>query len=155
VDRPDLPEEMSEELYDEFWAGDPFKALRESAPLSELMAYYESLHASVLHEFEDLSDSELQTPAMYWESVPMPLQFRLLRFDSHLRQHTVQMEKTLDMLGIHPQETGRLLRLVYGALARSEGALIGRPAAENKFLNEVAEQIQHFTQEILQVTSGD
>lgn len=55
----------------------------------------------------------------------MPVEFRLHRFDSHLRQHTVQVEKTLDMLNLQPNEARRLLRLIYTALAEVEGTAIG------------------------------
>ena len=36
------------------------------------------------------------------EGEPMTAQFRLHRFDSHLRQHAVQAEKTLHSLGLCP-----------------------------------------------------
>jgi hypothetical protein len=55
--------------------------------------------------------------------------FRLHRFDSHLRQHTVQVEKTLVALGRGPSEARRLLRLIHAALAEVEGATIGAPDA--------------------------
>ena len=55
----------------------------------------------------------------------MPVEFRLHRFDSHLRQHTIQIEKILESLGRKPSETLRLLRLIYAAFAQVEGALLG------------------------------
>lgn len=120
------PLEMSDEAFERFIQGDPLEHLLEtSAPLSQLMAYYEDMHARVLADFVAISDSELQTPCMYWESKPMPVQFRLLRFDSHLRQHTIQVEKTLEAIGRGPNEARRLIRMLYAALAELEAALFG------------------------------
>ena len=57
----------------------------------------------------------------------MPLRFRLHRFDSHLRQHTIQAAMTLEAAGHAPSEARRLLRLIYAALAEAEGATIDAP----------------------------
>jgi hypothetical protein len=97
-----------------------------SAPLSEVTTYYDDLHQLVLNEFGALSDGELQMiRSLWWEGKPMTVQFRLHRMGGHLRQHTIQMEKTLALLGVQPTETQRLLRLVLHGLAEAEGNLIG------------------------------
>jgi hypothetical protein len=120
------PLEMSDEGFERFIQGDRLGQLLETdAPLSELMAYYEDLHGRIVADFITISDPELQTPCVYWESKPMPVQFRLLRFDSHLRQHTIQVEKTLEAIGRGPNEARRLIRMVYAALAELEAALFG------------------------------
>lgn len=75
----------------------------------------------------DVTDEELAVRSWFWESEPMPVQFRLHRFDSHLRQHTIQAEKTLAAVGGPPTEAGRLLRHIVNALAEAEGARIGAP----------------------------
>ena len=75
----------------------------------------------------DVTEEELAWPARYWEGYDMPLRFRLHRFDAHLRQHTIQVDKTLLALGHELTEARRLLRLIYAALAEVEGALIGAP----------------------------
>ena len=62
---------------------------------------------------------------IFWESTPMPLEFRLHRFDAHLRQHTIQIEKTLKAIGLPFTEAKRLLRLIYAALADVENQAIG------------------------------
>jgi hypothetical protein len=67
----------------------------------------------------------LAVGSWWWEDEPYSIEFRLHRFDSHLRQHTVQVEKTLAMLGLAPNEAKRLLRLIYNALAEVESAQIG------------------------------
>ena len=50
----------------------------------------------------------------------MPLRFRLHRFEEHLRQHTIQLDKTLLGIGRPPTEAHRLVRNIYNALADVE-----------------------------------
>ena len=71
----------------------------------------------------------------------MSLRFRLHRFDSHLRQHVVQIEKTLESIGRSPNEAQRLLRLIYAALAEVEGATIGDWEVGAALRHEAAEEI--------------
>lgn len=119
------PTEMTEAIWDEFWAGDPSQELGDTSTALEMLAYYEILHHRVLDEFATITSAELEAPAVYWEDRPYPIRFRLHRFDSHLRQHTIQIEKTLVALGLAPGEPRRLLRLVFAALAEVETATQG------------------------------
>lgn len=95
--------------------------------LAALLARYDELHGRVLREFASLSDEELDAPTLWWEGYPVPVRFRLHRFDAHLREHTIQAEKTLAWLDHAPSEAERLARLLYGALGEAEGAIIGAP----------------------------
>jgi len=119
------PTEMTEAIWDEFWAGDPSRELGDTSTALEMLAYYEILHQRVMDEFATITSTELEAPAIYWEDRPYPIRFRLHRFDSHLRQHTIQIEKTLVALGLPPGEPRRLLRLVFAALAEVETAALG------------------------------
>jgi hypothetical protein len=121
----ELPLAISDEGWDEFWAGDPFDALKENGTFSVLLNYYAGLHQRILDFFADTTDAELNAPAVFWENTPMPVQFRLHRFDSHLRQHTVQAEKALTGLNFAPNEARHLLRLIFAALAEVQGVQIG------------------------------
>jgi len=94
-------------------------------PLEEIRSYHEALHRKNLREFAGISEGELEVPSLYWEDAAMSLRFRLHRFDSHLRQHIVQVDKTLVALAHQRSEACRLLRLIYSALAEAEGAAIG------------------------------
>lgn len=98
-----------------------------SGPFAELMSFYDAFHARVLATFVDMADAELGAPSVWWEDAEIPAEFRLHRFDAHLRQHTIQIEKTLDAIGQSPSEARRLLRLIYAALAEAEGATLGAP----------------------------
>jgi hypothetical protein len=94
-------------------------------PAGGLLEYHAAFHQRILSELGSLSDPELELDAYYWEEEAYPLRFRLHRFESHLRQHTVQIEKTLAAIGRPPNEPLRLMRLVFMALAEAEGAALG------------------------------
>jgi hypothetical protein len=116
--------------------------------LASINAFYTSLHERVLNEFADVDEIEIEWPSMYWEEQAMSLRFRLHRFDSHLRQHIVQMEKTLNGIGRTPNEARRLLRLIYNALAEVEGLAIGAPDVAFDLRQAAAEIISARTAEI-------
>jgi hypothetical protein len=68
----------------------------------------------------------LDAPAMgisaRWAGLPVTIDFRLGRYGSH----TVQIDKTLAMLGRQPSEVERLVRLILATYGRLEGLLVGR-----------------------------
>jgi hypothetical protein len=99
----------------------------DSGDLAALLMRYDELHGRVLQDFAGLSDEELDAPTLWWEGYAVPVRFRLHRFDAHLREHTIQAEKTLAWLDHAPSEAERLARLLYGALGAVEDALIGAP----------------------------
>ena len=142
------PPEMTDDAWDTFWSGDDFQNMKDSAPVSTLMAYYVNLHSRVIKEFSGISDSELHTPVIFWESKAMPLEFRLHRFDAHLRQHTIQAEKTvLAVMGV-PSEAKQLARIVYAALAEAEGVLFDMDGIAEADQVSVADRIAGYTSEI-------
>jgi len=117
-------------------------------PLAGIRLYYETLHERVLLEFADISEGELTVPSMYWEGYEMSLRFRLHRFDSHLRQHIVQVDKTLEGTSHSPNESKRLLRLIYSALGETEGVMIGAWDVAEELRRDVAETIAARVDEI-------
>lgn len=119
-----------------------------AGPLDGLKAYHRHLNARILTDFASISDSELQLPSRYWEKEALSLGFRLGRFDSHLSQHTVQIEKTKASLGLWPNEAKRLLRLIYSALSEVESALVGAPEVLSEEIDELAGMIKARTEEI-------
>jgi hypothetical protein len=68
--------------------------------------------------------------AARWQGFPVDIGFRLGRWSSHLREHTIQVEKTLVMLGHTPTEVDRLIRLVLAAWGRAEAAVYGLTDAD-------------------------
>jgi hypothetical protein len=143
------PIEINEEVWNSFWAGSPFGELSERGSLSEILAYYATLHPRVLRTFTNVSVDELRVPIKYWENVSMPLEFRLLRFSSHLRQHTIQIEKILVRLRRGPTEARRLLRMIYAALAAVENVNIGDERYGMERQNIVAAEIEHLHAQVV------
>jgi hypothetical protein len=94
-------------------------------PYESLGAYHHDLHNDLLAEFAQISAVELDLPATFWEPEQFPIRYRLHRFEAHMRQHTIQVDKTLDIIGLAPNEGKRLIRMLYSALAEVNGALVG------------------------------
>ena len=65
-----------------------------------------------------------------WSGFPVTIGFRMWRWSSHIEEHTVQVDKTLDMLGRRRSEVQRLVRLNAAAYGRLEALVFGRPAAQ-------------------------
>lgn len=124
-----------------------FDAMIELGSADEYLAAFEHNRQQLTGQFKGVTDSELGMLPYFWDG-QMELRFRLHRFDSHMRQHTVQIEKLLQSLNIHPSETQRLLRHIYQAWADVEGALIGAEHTLTGSVREVASAIAFRAQEI-------
>lgn len=125
-----------------------------TGPIAGLESFHCDLHERVFTDFASVESSELDLPAKYWEDEPMVLRFRMHRFESHMRQHTIQVEKTLHQLGLVPSESQRLLRLIYAALAEAEGMLIGAGNIYDDMLSETAREIDQRSEEIKAVLAS-
>lgn len=122
----DLPAELPDGEADRVVI--PIETLREmmdNEPMDKMRAFHAGLRERALTEFADMSDAELDGISVWWEGEPYSLEYRIHRFDAHLRQHTIQAEKTLEMLGTPVNEAKRLLWLIYNALAEVENMTIG------------------------------
>lgn len=124
-----------------------YQAIAEG-PLGALCDYHATVHERIVREFSGMSDVELAVPSKYWEDEPMSLRFRLHRFDSHMRQHTVQMDKTTIAIQGQPNEAKRLNRLIYAALADVNSALIGAWDVGESDRAELAQAIRARAEEI-------
>jgi hypothetical protein len=78
----------------------------------------------------EVDDDESMAAPTTWVDYPVDVRFRLHRWSSHLREHAVQVEKTLGALGRQPTEAERVVRLVAAAYGRAEAEAIARPGAE-------------------------
>jgi hypothetical protein len=141
------------EIDDETWLSmigmeDEEVDARMDEPLPGLQLFHENLHERVINEFAGIPYQELDFHAKFWEEETYNLRFRLGRFDAHMRQHTIQIEKTLHSLGYVPSESQRLLRLIYAALAQVEGVLIGSDHGLQELLSDVVRRIEARTDEI-------
>ena len=90
-----------------------------TADIEGIRDAFAEIHIRVLRELRDITDDQIEAPAWFWDGA-MPLRFRLHRFEEHLRQHTIQLDKTLLGIGRPPTEAHRLVRNIYNALADVE-----------------------------------
>jgi hypothetical protein len=65
-----------------------------------------------------------------WMGMHIPIDFRLGRYGSHIREHTIQVDKTLAMIGRQPTEVERVIRLILASYGRLEAQFVGRDADE-------------------------
>jgi uncharacterized damage-inducible protein DinB len=77
------------------------------------------IHRRVLRELGGLADDALQREAMFWDG-DKSIRFRMHRFEAHMVQHTIQVDKTLEWLHRAPTEARRLVRVLYRDLAAVE-----------------------------------
>lgn len=123
-------------------------------PLAAVQSYYATFHQRVLDTLVGVSDAQfLGASPIWWEGEEYALQYRLHRFDAHLRQHHIQIEKTLHLLNHPVSEVHRLLRLVYRALAEVENTTLGTPQLGNTEQKALAKTILTRTAIIQQVVA--
>jgi hypothetical protein len=140
-----ITEEDAEEIMGSYIG---FEKKMDQASLTEILEYGSNMHDRILTEIGTLKDDELRIQTLCWERIPVPVEFRLHRFESHYRQHTIQVEKTLVALHVETGEVKQLLRLIYAALADTEGLAIGAWDIGNDLWVDVNQQIIQRTKEI-------
>jgi len=100
---------------------------------------FATIHIRNLRELADITDAELELPSWFWDG-PMPIRFRLHRFEEHLRQHTIQVDKTMVGIGRGPTEAHRLVRNIYNALADVETEPVNDDALRASFAKTIEER---------------
>jgi len=86
--------------------------------------------------------SEALTRPSLWAGHEVDVAFRLRRFASHLVEHTIQVEKALDSLGVRASEARRILRRISAVRGRHERAtgaagLAGMDARASAWIAEI------------------
>ncbi len=92
---------------------------------SEIMARLDELVDLGTGRFASLTEDELAIPAR-WSGLPVDLRFRIGRWGSHIREHTVQVDKTLALIGRPTTEVERLVRLISTSYGRLESLAFAR-----------------------------
>jgi hypothetical protein len=144
-----IPEKMSDEEADRL-AGisdEKYIALT-NGPLSDMVDFHRRLHEGILEEFSSVTDQELELPSTFWEDTRFPIQHRLHRYEAHFVQHTIQIDKTLAAIGLHPPETKLLLRKIFSALAEVEGILLDIESKDDSAIFTTASSIAERVREI-------
>ncbi len=126
LDDPDLPPSVG----DEFFADLPDEETTEAAgSLDDIRTRFDEILDLSAERLAGTPDERLGYGAR-WSGFAVPVSFRLSRWSSHIREHTIQVEKTLAMLGRTPTEPERLARLTLAAYGRAEAIVFGQPDAD-------------------------
>ena len=99
--------------------------------------------------YATLTDDDLEVRGG-WSGFHVTVGFRQWRWSSHIAEHTVQVEKTLDMLGRRQSEVARLSRLVARAYGRLESVTYYRSGAGNstRILEGVARELRQIRETV-------
>jgi len=135
---------ISEDDYDKLMNG----------PLTRMTGYHQDFHKRIITEFAGIQDNELDLPATFWEETHFPIRHRLHRYEAHIVQHIVQIDKTLVATGQAPNESKRLTRQLYAALAEAEGMLIGTEKIDETVIHETVSSISERTKETRGILHG-
>lgn len=129
-------------------SGRPFVGARDAATEKLATAtvlgardVFAGIHTWVLKDLGAIADADVEAPSWFWDG-QMPLRFRLHRFEEHLRQHTIHLDKTLAMIGRAPTEAHRLVRNIYSALAAVETEPAPEPELRAQFSQVIAERAE-------------
>jgi ankyrin repeat protein len=135
-------------------SNDAFYDIIDNQSLSAIWRAYDEFHQHVLDKLVAVPDEQFLGPSpIWWEEEEYSLQYRLHRFDAHLRQHLVQIEKTLLWLNRPETEALRFLRLIFRALAEVENATLGAPELGKAERQALAKTVQDRTAVIQQIVS--
>jgi len=130
-----------------WWAANPYDRMDPEMPTrvpedlfatlpDETTAEAEGSWTALRARFDEILDRSIErlaaTPdrvlkqGSRWMYFPVTVGFRMGRWSSHIREHVIQLEKTLALLGHVPSEPERLVRHVLAAYGRAEATVIGR-----------------------------
>jgi hypothetical protein len=124
---PALPARIPED----FFAAAPDEATTEAeGSIDELRSRLDAILDLSAERLAGLPDARLDLGAR-WSGFPVTVGFRMARWSSHLREHTIQVEKTFALLGHVPDEPARLARHVLAAYGRAESVVFGRGAVDD------------------------
>lgn len=118
----ELPPGVPEEI----WVTLPDEATTETVgSIADLRARLDATLDLSTERLAGLPDDRIDLGSR-WSGFPVTIGFRLGRWGSHIREHTVQVEKTLALLGHTPNEPARLVRNMLAAYGRAEAVVFGR-----------------------------
>lgn len=116
-----VPDELSELLPDE--------STEAEGSMVEIRRRFDDIVDLSCATLGVLSADEMAAKAR-WAGQAVTVGFRVGRWASHIREHTIQVDKTLAMLGHQPTEVARLVRLIAAAYGRLEESLFMLEAQE-------------------------
>jgi hypothetical protein len=109
---------------DELSADVPERLVEAAGSMDDVRAKLDALLDLSMASLGRLEDDQVAVPAR-WSGGEVTAGFRLGRWASHIREHTIQVEKTLVMLDRPIPEVERLIRMVFEAYGRLEEPVFG------------------------------
>lgn len=107
----------------------PSEAELSAGSLADVRGRLDVLLDLAMARLGGLDEAEVVVPAR-WSGGEVTVGFRIGRWASHMREHTIQVEKTLVMLDRPTTEVERLVRLIFEAYGRLEETVFGLDAAD-------------------------
>ena len=115
---------------DWLWATMPDEATTEAAgTVDDLRRRLDATLDLSAERLAGLPDDRLDLGAR-WSGFPVTIAFRLGRWSSHIREHSIQVEKTFALVGHVPDEPARLVRNLLSAYGRAESVVFGRQVVD-------------------------
>jgi uncharacterized damage-inducible protein DinB len=118
-----------------------------SGPLAQIRTRLDALVDDAVAMFADVADQPGLDGETLWAGYQVTARFRMHRMTAHLREHTIQVEKTLALVGHRPLEVDRLVRLIAAAYGRLEGTTLGAEEAPD-LVAQTAEQVRVYAREV-------
>jgi hypothetical protein len=106
----------------------PTEAELSAGSVADVRARLDALLDLAMARLGALDEAQIAVPAR-WSGGEVTVGFRLGRWASHIREHTIQVEKTFVMLDRPTTEVERLVRLIFEAYGRLEETVFGLDAA--------------------------
>jgi hypothetical protein len=104
---------------------EPEEASEADGSVVDVIARLDDLVDQAIETLAGLDAAGLAAPGR-WSGIPITVVFRINRLGSHIREHTIQVDKTVAMLGRPVHEADRIARLVLGSYGRLEALVVGR-----------------------------
>jgi len=126
------PEDITRQIrVDEtFWDALPDEATTEAAgTVDDLRARLDAITDLSAERLAGIPDEKLVIPTR-WAGFPVSLGFRFGRWASHFREHAIQVQKTLAMVGYVPDEPAYLVRNLLSAYGHAEAVVFGRQGVD-------------------------
>jgi DinB superfamily len=118
-ERPDRVTDDVERLSESELPGEEAEG---AGTLPELRARFDACLDEWAMQLGSTGEDVLALPAR-WSNTPVSIDHRLGRWASHIAEHTIQLDKTLDWLGHRPREVELIVREAHAAWGRLESRL--------------------------------
>lgn len=153
LSRRDAPvDDFPQWVPDEVFAGIPSEDSEAEGSIADISRRLDTVLDQTAGLFAALDEPDLAVRAR-WSGVAVDVRFRLHRWSSHIREHTVQVEKTLVMLGSPLGEVERVVRLIAVAYGRLEEDLYMWPA-EDAAIDRAAQQAVAAAAQMAELAGG-